>query len=135
MESHETYLQYGEKIIVEPGDVIYKQGDLPEEKPVYFIIAGLVKIEFKSKRGTIFPYYFQPDNVLGLVEPLTETERLTSAYAMEKTMLYRWNIEDFYTASSISWELTYIAITGLTRLLRILNAEFGEKLGLLKDKG
>ncbi len=134
MESHEKYLQYGEKIIVEPGDVIYKQGDPPERKPIYFIIAGLVKIEFKSNSGTIFPYYFQPDNIFGIVEPLTKTNRLTSAYAMEKTMLYRWGIEDFYTASSISWELTYIAITGLTRLLRILNAEFGEKLGLLKDK-
>ncbi len=134
METHETYLQYGEKIIIEPGDIIYKQNHTPEEKPVYFIIAGLVKLEFNSKNGTVFPHYLQPDNVFGIIEPLTNTNRLTNAYAMEKTMLYRWTIEDFYTASSISWELTYIAITGLTRLLRILNAEFGEKLGLLKGK-
>ena len=52
--------------------------------------------------------------------------------AMERTILYRWDLEGFFTAAGVSWELALLATTGLTRELRILNAEFGEKLGLLE---
>ncbi len=129
-----NYLQYGEKIVVDPGTCIYRQGEKPEKNPIYYIVAGLIKIEFSMIDSSPFPIYLQPDSTFGIVEPLAECNRLTSAFAMEKTMLYRWDVENFYLASSISWELTYISITGLTRLLRILNAEFGEKIGLLEEK-
>ncbi len=134
MEKRESYLQYGREIIFEPGSVIYKSGSRPSKNAILYIVAGLVKIEVGLKDGTKFPLYLQPDNVFGIVEPLSECARLTNAFSMEKSLLYAWDIEDFYLASSISWELTYISITGLTRFLRILNAEFGEKLGLIKER-
>ena len=134
MEKKESYLQYGKEVIYEPGSVIYKSGNSPSKNAILYIVAGLVKIEVSLNDGSKFPLYLQPDNVFGIVEPLSECARLTNAFSMEKSLLYVWDIEDFYLASSISWELTYISITGLTRFLRILNAEFGEKLGLIKER-
>ncbi|NOY09131.1 MAG: Crp/Fnr family transcriptional regulator [Spirochaetes bacterium] len=134
MEKRESYLQYGREIIYEPGSVIYKCGSSVSKNAILYIVAGLVKIEVGLNNGSKFPLYLQPDNVFGIVEPLSECKRLTNAFSMEKSLLYVWDTEDFYLASSISWELTYISITGLTRFLRILNAEFGEKLGLIKER-
>ncbi|RKX79242.1 MAG: hypothetical protein DRP57_13810 [Spirochaetes bacterium] len=132
MENREAYLQYGNEITYEPGATIYKTGTPPKNNSIFYIIAGLVKIEIALNDGLKFPLYLQPDSVFGIVEPLTESPRLTNAYAMEKSLFYTWDVDNFYLASSVSWELTYISITGLTRLLRILNAEFGEKLGLIR---
>lgn len=128
----ESYLQYGEEKILEAGTVIYKAGDPNENRPIFFITAGLVKIELILASGAKFPLYLQPDSIFGLVEPLAECNRLTSAFAMEPSILYSWNLENFELASGVSWELALASITGLTRLLRILNAEFGEKIGLIK---
>jgi len=128
----ESYLQYGEEKIFEAGTVIYKAGDPNENKPIFFITAGLIKIEITLAGGAKFPLYLQPDSIFGLVEPLVECNRLTSAFAMEPSILYSWDLENFELASGVSWELALTSITGLTRLLRILNAEFGEKIGLIK---
>ena len=49
---------------------------------------------------------------------------------MERTIIYQWDLEGFFTAAGVSWELALVATTGLTRELRILNAEFGERLGI-----
>ena len=133
MEKRESYLQYGKEVTYEPGTVIYRTGTLPEEQSIFYIVAGLVKIEITLNDGFKFPLYLQPDSVFGIVEPVSGSSRLTNAYAMEKSLFYTWDVENFYLASSVSWELTYISITGLTRFLRILNAEFGEKIGLIKD--
>jgi len=128
----ESYLQYGEERIFEAGTVIYKAADPNENKPIFFITAGLVKIEITLAGGAKFPLYLQPDSIFGLVEPLAECNRLTSAFAMEPSILYSWDLENFELASGVSWELALASITGLTRFLRILNAEFGEKIGLIK---
>jgi len=132
MEKREAYLQYGKEITYEPGTIIYKTGTPPQKYSIFYIIAGLVKIEITLNDGSRFPLYLQPDSLFGIVEPISESSRLTNAYAMEKSLFYTWDVENFYLASSVSWELTYISITGLTRFLRILNAEFGEKIGLIR---
>lgn len=128
----ESYLPYGEEKIFPAGTVIYKAGDPNENKPIFFITAGLIKIEITLAGGAKFPVYLHPDSIFGLVEPLAECNRLTSAFAMETSILYSWDMENFELASGVSWELALASITGLTRLLRILNAEFGEKIGLIK---
>jgi CRP-like cAMP-binding protein len=130
----EKDLQYGEKVILDAGTCIYKTGSALEQKPVYYIIAGLVKIEFNLEEGRKFPLYLQPDAVFGLVEPLLASERVTAAYCMEKSILYHWDLESFDMASGVHWELALNTITGLTQILRILNAEFGERLGLVEDR-
>ena len=130
----EKDLQYGERINYEPGICLYKLGDALEEKPIYYIIAGLVKIEISLAGGSTFPLYLLPDSVFGLIEPLLGCPRLTTAYCMEKSLLYRWDMENFYMASSVSWELALNTITDLTQRLRILNAEFGEKIGLVGER-
>lgn len=127
-------MQYGEKIVFDAGTCLYKPGIALEEKPVYYIIAGLVKIEFDLEEGRKFPLYLQPDAVFGLVEPLLATSRVTAAYCMEKSIVYRWDLESFDMASGVHWELALNTITGLTQILRILNAEFGERIGLVEDR-
>jgi hypothetical protein len=67
--------------------------------------------------------------VFGLVETLLGTARLTGASCLESSLLYRWDREGFDLASSVSWELAFNTITCLTQYLRILNAEFGVRLG------
>ena len=124
----ETDLQYGEKVRIEPGTRIYSAGDPASNHPIYYIIAGLIRIEIALANGTMIPMYLQPDSVFGTEETLLDCPRLTTAYCMENSILYRWDKEGFDVASSVSWELALETITGLTRTLRILNAEFGDRL-------
>jgi CRP-like cAMP-binding protein len=127
-------LQYGEEFAVPARGCIFTPGDPPEAKPVYYLVAGLVKAEYRLREGR-FTLWIAPDTLFGLVEPLAECPRLCSAYAMERTILYRWDLEGFFTASGVSWELALAATTGLTRELRILNAEFGERIQLAEGSG
>jgi CRP-like cAMP-binding protein len=129
-----SYLQYGEQVSFPSRTRIFSPDDPPGEKPVLYILAGLVKIEYRLTEARL-PLYLTPDTVFGLVDPLAECSRLCSALALEKTLLYRWTLEDFFTAASVSWELALVATTGMTRELRILNAEFGERVGLLEGSG
>jgi CRP-like cAMP-binding protein len=128
MDALPRYLQYGEQAIIPSRSVIFGPDDPVGDKPVYFIIAGLVRIEYKLADSHL-PLYLTPDNVFGLVEALAESNRLCTARAMEKTIVYRWDLESFFTAAGVSWELALSATTGMTRELRILNAEFGERVG------
>jgi hypothetical protein len=129
-----SFLQYGEETSVQSRSILYKTGDPIGEKPVYYIIAGLMKVEYPLQ-GSTFTLWMPPDTIVGLIEPLAECGRLGVVHAMEHTILYRWDMEGFFTAAGVSWELALAATTGLTRELRILNAEFGERLGLLEGSG
>jgi CRP-like cAMP-binding protein len=127
MDTLPRSLQYGEEFAVATRSTIFAAGATPEDKPVYYLVAGLVKTEYRLREGR-FALWIPPDTVFGLVEPLSECARLCSATAMERTILYRWDMEGFFTAAGVSWELALTATTGLTRELRILNAEFGERI-------
>ncbi|MFI5368640.1 MAG: hypothetical protein ACHQ1F_06470, partial [Spirochaetia bacterium] len=111
-----------------------RTGDPVDDKPVFYIIAGLIKVEYPLS-GSTFPLWMPPDGIFGLVEPLAQCDRLCVVHAMERTILYRWDLESFFLAAGVSWELALVATTGLTRELRIMNAEFGERLGLLEGHG
>jgi CRP-like cAMP-binding protein len=124
----ETELQYGEKVRIEPGTVIFSNGDPLADHPIYYVIAGLIRISIPLAGGATIPVYQHPDSVFGVVEPLLDCPRLTAAYCMENSILYRWDREGFDVASSVSWELALETITGLTRTLRIMNAEFGDRI-------
>ena len=127
MDTLPAFLQYGEQAIFPSRACIFRRGDPPGDKPVFFIVAGLVKLEFHLS-DSIFPLWIAPDSLFGLVEPLAECRRLCFAHSMERTILYRWDMEGFHTATGVSWELAFMATTGLTRQLRIMNAEFGERI-------
>jgi len=129
MDNLPPYLQYGEEISVPHGSLVYEFGQPVDEKPFFYLVAGLVKIEFPLG-GNRLPLWITPDTIFGPVEPLSGCTRLCSAHAMEKTILYRWDMDGFFTAVGVSWELALVATTGLTRELRILNAEFEERIRL-----
>jgi CRP-like cAMP-binding protein len=124
----ETDLQYGEKVRIEPGTNIYSIGDPLTDHPIYYVIAGLIRMGIPLADGSSIPVYQHPDSVFGVVESLLNCPRLTTAYCMENSILYRWDKEGFDSASSVSWELAQETITGLTRTLRIINAEFGDRI-------
>jgi hypothetical protein len=128
------YLQYGEQITRASRSLMYRDGDSVDEKPIFYVIAGLVKVEYPLRDST-FTLWSPPDSIFGLVEPLAESKRLCVVQTMERTILYQWDLEGFFTAAGVSWELALAATTGLTRELRILNAEFGERLGMLERSG
>ena len=134
MDKLPRYLEYGEQTTCPSRRIIYRAGDPVGDKPVFYVIAGLVKVEYPLS-GSTFTLWMPPDVIFGLVEPLAECDRLCVVHAMERTILYRWDVEGFFTAAGVSWELAVVATTGLTRELRILNAEFGERLGLLEGRG
>jgi CRP-like cAMP-binding protein len=125
----EQELQYGEQVRVEPGTLLYKPGDPVTGQSIYYVVAGLVRLELNLARGDRLVNYLHPDTVFGLTEALLDSPRLTGAYCLESSILYSWDRESFDLASSVSWELADKTITGLTRYLRILNAEFGDRLG------
>ena len=134
MDTLSQSLQYGEEFSVPARACIFTPGDPPEDKPVYYLVAGLVKADYRLREGR-FTLWIAPDTLFGLVEPLAECPRLCAAHAMERTILYRWDLEGFFTAAGVSWELALAATTGLTRELRILNAEFGERIRLAEGSG
>ena len=129
MDAYPRYLQYGEEATYLSRSPIFRMGDPVGGKPILYVIAGLVKLEYPLG-GSSFTLWMPPDSIIGLVEPLAECDRLCVAHSMERTILYRWDLEGFFTAAGVSWELALVATTGLTRQLRIMNAEFGERLGL-----
>ncbi|MGO9310786.1 MAG: hypothetical protein ACLQDL_17395 [Spirochaetia bacterium] len=133
MDALPRFLQYGEEISFPSRTAVYRTGEPTGAKPVFYVIAGLLKVEYPV-RGSTFPLWLPPDSIFGLVEPLAECARLCVVHAMERTICYNWDLEGFFTAAGVSWELALSATTGMTRELRILNAEFGERLGLL-EKG
>ena len=126
----EQELQYGEQTRAEPGTTLYKPGDKLEGSSIYYIIAGLVRLdlEMSPAAGGRLPVYLHPDSVFGLVESLLDCPRLVGAQCLESSILYRWDREGFDLASSVSWELAFNTITGLTQYLRVLNAEFTSRL-------
>ncbi|MGA2614230.1 MAG: hypothetical protein ABSG38_12375 [Spirochaetia bacterium] len=132
MEDLPHFLQYGEEVSFPAHEQIFHVGDPVGDKPIYYVIAGLAKLEYPLAASS-FPLWITPDNLFGLVEPLAECARLGSVQARERIILYRWNLDGFYMAAGVSWELGLAAITGLTRELRIMNAEFGERLGRRKE--
>jgi CRP-like cAMP-binding protein len=134
MDTLPRSLQYGEEFAVPARNLLFGHGEAPEAMPIYYLVAGLVKTEYKMREGK-FSLWIAPDTLFGLVEPLAECTRLCSAMTMERTILYRWDLEGFFTAAGVSWELGLAAATGLTRELRILNAEFGERLGPSEGSG
>ena len=131
MDTLPSYLQYGEQSSSPSRAVIYNTGDPIGEKPILYVIAGLVKLEYPLS-GSTFTLWMTPDTIFGLVEPLAQCNRLCVVHAMEHTILYQWDLESFFLAAGVSWELAQVATTGLTRELRIMNAEFGERLGLIE---
>jgi CRP-like cAMP-binding protein len=128
-------LQYGESFRVDPGVLLYAPGDPLGDRPIFCIVAGLVRLEFELSADSHLPVYLLPDSIFGVVETLLDCPRLTRAYCMEKSILYRWDREGFDIASSISWEVAMHTITGMTQVLRILNAEIGDRLSGSEPKG
>jgi len=122
----EQELQYGEQLRAEPGTMLYKPGDPASGASIFYIVAGLVRLDLPL--ADRLPVYVHPDSVFGLVETLASCPRLTGAYCLESSILYRWDREGFDLASSVSWELAFNTITGLTQYLRVLNAEFSSRL-------
>lgn len=133
MDAFPKFLQYGEETSFPARTPIYRTGAPVGAKPVFYVIAGLLKIEYPV-RDAPFTLWVLPDSIFGLIEPLAECARLSVVQAMEHTICYNWDLEGFFTAAGVSWELALAATTGMTRELRILNAEFGEKLRQL-EKG
>ena len=123
------FLQYGEETSFDARSLIFKDNEAVSQKPVFYVIAGLIKATYTFRDST-FTLWVPPDGIFGLVEPLAECKRLCAAQAMERSILYCWDLDGFFTAAGVAWELALQATTGLTRELRILNAEFGERLSL-----
>lgn len=121
-----TYLQYGETITAEPGEAIFSLGNELGPRPIYYVVAGLVRLDVATSRGYPISVYEQPDSIFGVVEVMAGTPRLVTATAMEKTILYCWDHESYQTAHNVSWELAFLTFTGMSRFLRILNAEYAE---------
>jgi CRP/FNR family cyclic AMP-dependent transcriptional regulator len=97
-------------------------------------MAGLVKIDYKLPSGISFPYYVQPNKLFGIEEAICKIGRLGDAIAMETSKLYEWVPDFFFQATENSHQLAITSIRSLSRLLRILNSEYGDKLSNIKSK-
>lgn len=128
MDTLPRWLQYGDQVSLPARAPLYATGDAVGDRPIFYVVAGMVRLEYLFA-GARVPLYLMPDSVFGLVEVLAECPRHCRALATERTILYRWDAEGFFTAAGVSWELALNATTCLTRELRILNAEFADRAG------
>jgi len=119
-----TFLKYGERFLRTPTDYrLYESGAQAGGKSVYYLIAGLVKLEVPRGQRLPFPYYVHPGSVLGVPESLLDLARPTNAVVKERSLLYRWDLVGFFMAVDISLELAQREFLGMTQMLRVLNAE------------
>ena len=119
----------GKVVTIEAGKVIYEFRDPLGAGDVYFIIAGMIKMECVLSTDHSLQYYLQPGSVFGLEETLDSEARISRAVAIEKVMLFKWSRSNFYQAANDSRNLAIVTIKSLSRLIRILNAGYSELLG------
>jgi len=131
----EADLQYGQVFRADSRTVLYSPGEPLSRQPIYCLVAGLMRLEIDPGNGARIPIYLLPDSVFGVVETLLDCPRLARAYCLEHSILYRWDREGFDIASGVSWELARHTITGMTQVLRILNAEFSDRLKAREVRG
>jgi CRP-like cAMP-binding protein len=127
MDTLPRWLQYGEQISLPSRAEVYAPGAPPGGQPVFYVVAGMVRLEF-TLSGSRVPLYLMPEAVFGLVEVLAGCGRLCRALTTERTILYRWDLEGFFDAAGVVPELARYAMTSMTRELRILNAEFADRV-------
>jgi hypothetical protein len=60
MDTLSQSLQYGEEFSVPARACIFTPGDPPEDKPVYYLVAGLVKADYRLREGR-FTLWIAPD--------------------------------------------------------------------------
>ena len=125
-------LELGKIVTFDPKSIIYRRGDTGDNKPIYYIMAGLIKIEYKLPSGIDFKYYLQPNTLFGIEEAIGRIGRLGDAISMETTKLYKWVPDFFFQATESSHRLAITSIRSLSRLLRILNSEYGDQLSQIK---
>lgn len=123
----------GKKITLESGEILYENYEDLTEPYLYYVIAGMVKTEHKLPGKEKLKYYYQPGTIFGMEEAVHGRRRFSKCVTLEKTMVYRWKLNDFLMAADEIRKLAVIAIRGLSRLLRILNAEYGEQVEQLID--
>lgn len=128
-------LVFGKTLIVEPGSELYDFRDMITEGAVYFIIAGMIRMECHLSVDNTLKYYLQPGSVFGLEETPETKTRIARAVAVEKTMLFKWTRNHFYQAADESRALAIVTIKSLARMIRILNAEYSEYLKKLQKTG
>ncbi|MBN2534304.1 MAG: cyclic nucleotide-binding domain-containing protein [Spirochaetales bacterium] len=127
-------LELGKIVTFDSKSIIYRRGDADEQKPIYYIMAGLVKIDYKLPSGINFKYYLQPNNLFGIEAAIGKIGRLGDAISMETSKLYEWVPDYFLQATENSHQLAITSIRSLSRLLRILNSEYGGQLSNSKNK-
>ena len=54
--------------------VLFRPGQPTEEKSVYYLIAGLVRLDVPRASAAPFPYYVHPGGILGLPETLLRAQ-------------------------------------------------------------
>jgi len=131
MDNSTGFFSYGEELTFEPGKVIYNEGEIVESKSVYYIKAGFVKVSYKLKNNSIFSHYLPSNTIFGIFDSISSNIRLSSAMSVEKSYIYAWDSKGFDLAAQISWELAETSLRSLTHNLRILNALYAERVGIL----
>ncbi|MBN2735876.1 MAG: cyclic nucleotide-binding domain-containing protein [Spirochaetales bacterium] len=121
-------LSGGEFKTLSKGEIIFERSDALQKQPVFFIAAGLVRLQYLLADGSEFKYYVESGSVFGIEECVQGIFRLCDAVAAEKTQIYLWDLESYYQASEGSPKLAINSIRSLSRLLRIMNSEYGDLL-------
>jgi CRP/FNR family cyclic AMP-dependent transcriptional regulator len=116
----------GDSMLIEPRERIYSRSDRPGAKPVFYLSAGLVKIEYNLPGDIKFSTYVQPNTVFGIEEAILDVSRIADVYAIERSQIYNWKLASFFSATETAHKLAVASIRSLSRLLRILNSEYGE---------
>jgi len=130
LKTKKSGLFSGTQVTVEAGQMIFDYRNAVDANAVYYISAGMVRLEYNMTGDKYWKHYLQPGAVFGLEEAVESQVRLSRAVAMEKTLLYKWNLDSFFTNAEYSRELALLAIKSLSYLIRIFNAEYGEQLAI-----
>ena len=130
MISNESLFQNGSLKKFSKESKLFSINDSVGDAAIFYINKGLVKLRIPRANGGELTIYLKEGDLVGVPEVFADTDRITEAVCKEDTDCYIWDKENFLLTNSIVWELSLYTIKSLSTFLKIINAEFVDKISL-----
>ncbi len=126
----ENIFQRGEFKTFQSGQNLFFKGDPVEGDAIYYIKRGNVKLAVPKNDGTELSLRLMEGDLVGVPEVYADTPRITNAKCESEVECYVWDKASFLLAVAMIWELSLFSIKALSSFLRIINAEFVDKMNI-----
>jgi len=109
------------------GHILYSEGKSLRNLSIFYLKKGKIEISYKLNNNKNLIVILSEGNFFGLFEALCDKQaRITSAKALEESIIYSWKKDDFLMNSIVVSEVGLKAILCLSNFLRNINQKIKE---------